>query len=150
MSAKWRRNKKTLKRFDIFKVFNKTRKNTPRTFKVKSLTGKRRADKLKYQVEKISEENLKDPPRLIDVLEEDDEIAVVAEFAGFSKENLRIIVKNQRLTLFATASDRKYRKSLNLPKRVIPDTACTTYKNGVLEIRLKKALEQEAMDRIAR
>ena len=92
---------------------------------------------------------MKEPPRLIDVLEDDDEITVVAEFAGFSKENLRINVKNQRLTLFATASDRKYRKSLNLPKRVIPDTACTTYKNGVLEIRLKKALEQEAMDKIA-
>lgn len=92
---------------------------------------------------------MKDPPRLIDVLEENDEIAVVAEFAGFNKENLRIIVKNQRLTLAATASDRKYHKSLNLPKRVIPDTACTTYKNGVLEIRLKKALEEEAVDRIA-
>lgn len=149
MSAKWRRNKRTLKRFNIFKVFDKTKKNTPRTFRIKSLTSKRRPGKLKYQVEKISEENLKEPPRLIDVLEDDDEIAVVAEFAGFSKENLRINVKNQRLTLFATASDRKYRKSLNLPKRVIPDTACTTYKNGVLEIRLKKALEQEAMDRIA-
>jgi len=149
LSAKWRRNKRTLKRFNIFKVFNKTKKTTPRTFRIKSLTSKRRPGKLKYQVEKISEENLKEPPRLIDVLEDDDEITVVAEFAGFSKENLRINVKNQRLTLFATAADRKYRKSLNLPKRVIPDTACTTYKNGVLEIRLKKALEQEAMDRIA-
>ena len=149
MSAKWRRNKKALKKFNIFKVFNKTKKNTPRTFRIKSLNSKRRPSKLKYQVEKISEENLKDPPRLIDVLEEDDEIAVVAEFAGFNKENLRIIVKNQRLTLVATASDRKYHKSLNLPKRVIPDTACTTYKNGVLEIRLKKVLEEEAVDRIA-
>jgi HSP20 family molecular chaperone IbpA len=149
LSAKWRRNKKTLKRFDVFKVFNKTRKNTPRTFKIKSSTSKKLAGKQKFQVEKISEENLKDPPRLIDVLEDDDEVAVVAEFAGFSKENLRFIVKNQRLTLFAKASDRKYHKSLNLPKRVIPDTACTTYKNGVLEIRLKKAREKEAMDRIA-
>ena len=86
---------------------------------------------------------------MIDVLEGNDDIAVVAEFAGFNKEDLRIHVKDQKLTLYAEASDRKYRKSLNLPKRVIPSTICTTYKNGVLEIRLKKAIEEKAMDKIA-
>lgn len=150
MSAKWRRNKKTLNKFNIFRVFNKTKeKNTPRTFRIKSSNVKRHTNRLRYKVEKIPEENLKEPPPLIDVVEDGDEIAVFAEFAGFSMENLRINVRNQRLTLSARASDRKYRKSLNLPKRVIPDTVCTTYKNGVLEIRLKKAFEQEAMDKIA-
>ena len=149
MSAKWRRNKKTAKRFNIFKVFDKNKKSVPRTFRVKSTPAKKSPSKLKYKMDKISEENLKEPPPLIDVLEENDEIAVFTEFAGFDKDNLRINVKNQRLILFATASDRKYRKSLNLPKRVIPDTACITYKNGVLEIRLKKVFEREALDRIA-
>jgi HSP20 family molecular chaperone IbpA len=150
LSAKWRRNKKTLKKFNIFKVFNKTKeKNNVRTFRIKRSNVKKQPNRLRYKVERIPEENLKEPPPLIDVLEDNDEITVFAEFAGFSKENLRINVRNQRLTLSARASDRKYRKSLNLPKRVIPDTACTTYKNGVLEIRLKKALEQEAMDKIA-
>jgi HSP20 family molecular chaperone IbpA len=150
LSAKWRRNKKTLKKFNIFRVFNKTKeKNNARTFRIKSSNGKKQTNRSRYKIERIPEENLKEPPPLIDVLEDNDEIAVFAEFAGFSKENLRINVRNQRLTLSARASDRKYRKSLNLPKRVIPDTACTTYKNGVLEIRLKKALEQEAMDKIA-
>jgi HSP20 family protein len=92
---------------------------------------------------------MKEPPRLIDVIEENDEIAVFAEFAGFDRENLRVSVKNQRLTLTARASERRYHKSLNLPKRVIPESLCTTYKNGVLEIRLKKVLEQQALDKIA-
>jgi HSP20 family protein len=74
---------------------------------------------------------------------------VFAEFAGFSKENLRITLKDQRLTLSARTSERRYHKSLNLPKKVVPETLCTTYKNGVLEIRLKKVLEQEAFDKIA-
>jgi len=75
---------------------------------------------------------------LIDLLEEKDDVIVVTQFAGFQRETLRIGVKNQRLTLSAEALDHKYHKSLNLPKRVIPNTLHTTYKNGVLEIRLKK------------
>ena len=150
MSAKWRRHKKPTKKFNIFNVFKKiTEKNVPRTFRIKSSKVKHNTRGAKYRVESIPEENMKEPPRLIDVLEDNEEIAVFAEFAGFSKENLRISVKNQRLTLSARASERKYHKSLNLPKRVIPETLCTTYKNGVLEIRLKKALEHEAMDKIA-
>jgi len=150
LSARWRRNKKSLRRFNIFKVFNKVKERSPpRTFRVKSSTSKRRAVASNYNVEKIPEEKLKAPKPLIDVVEENDEIAVFAEFAGFNRENLRINVKNQKLTLSARTSDRKYYKSLNLPKRVIPDTICTTYKNGVLEIRLKKAVEEKAMNKMA-
>ncbi len=150
LSAKWRRNKKALKKFNIFRVFNKTKeKNAPRTFRIKSPNAKKPVKRFRYKIEKIPERNLKDPPPLIDVLEDDDEISVIAEFAGFSRESLKISVRDQKLTLSARASERKYHKSLNLPKRVIPDTACTTYKNGVLEIRLKKAFEGETFDKIA-
>jgi HSP20 family protein len=150
LSARWRRNKKRLRKFNIFKVFNKAKsRSPPRTFRVKSSTSKRRAIAPRFKVEKIPEEKLKDPKPLVDILEENNEIAVFAEFAGFNKENLRINLRNQKLTLSARTSDRKYYKSLNLPKRVIPDNICTTYKNGVLEIRLKKALEEKAMNKMA-
>jgi HSP20 family molecular chaperone IbpA len=150
VSAKWRRHKKTMKKFNLFNVFSKSKeKNVPRTFRVKTSHVKSGARKVKYKVETIPEEKLKEPPRLIDVIEENDEIAVFAEFAGFDRENLRVSVKNQRLTLSARASERRYHKSLNLPKRVIPESLCTTYKNGVLEIRLKKVLEQQALDKVA-
>jgi HSP20 family protein len=92
---------------------------------------------------------MREPEPLIDILEEKGEITVVAEFVGFNRENLRIHVKNQRLTLSADASDRKYYKSLNLPKRVIPSTIHTTYKNGVLEVRLRKAVEEKTIDEVA-
>jgi HSP20 family molecular chaperone IbpA len=150
VSAKWRRHKKTMKKFNLFNVFSKSKeKNVPRTFRVKASNVKPGARKAKYKVETIPEGKLKEPPRLIDVIEENDEIAVFAEFAGFDRENLRVSVKNQRLTLTARASERRYHKSLNLPKRVIPESLCTTYKNGVLEIRLKKVLEQQALGKIA-
>jgi len=92
---------------------------------------------------------MKEPEPLIDVLEEKDGIIVVAELAGFNREDLRIHVKNQRLTLSAESPDRKYHKSLNLPKRVIPSTIHMTYKNGVLEIQLEKTVEEKAIDKVA-
>jgi HSP20 family protein len=91
---------------------------------------------------------MKEPEPLIDILEEADEIIVVAEFAGFKREHLETTVRNQRLTLSAKTADRKYYKSLNLPKRVIASNVFTTYKNGVLEIRLKKVVEEKAMDEV--
>ena len=147
MSAKWRRHKKTAKRFNIFNVFNKNKdKNVRRTFRVKTPNLKRNTRSTKYKVENIPEEKMKDPPRLIDIIEEGDEIAVFAELAGFDKESLKISVKTQRLSLSAHASERKYHKSLNLPKRVIQNTMHMTYKNGVLAIRLKKAVEEKAIN----
>jgi HSP20 family protein len=92
---------------------------------------------------------LKELEPLIDILEERDDVIIVAELAGFNNEDLRIHAENQRVTLSAEASDRKYYKSLNLPKRVIPSTMRSRYKNGVLEIQLKKAAEEKAIDKVA-
>jgi HSP20 family protein len=94
------------------------------------------------------EKKCREPKHLVDVLEATEEIVVVADFAGFRREDLRVRASGERLTVAAESADRKYRKSLNLPKRVIPSTMRTTYKNGVLEIRLKKA-EEKSMSKIA-
>jgi HSP20 family molecular chaperone IbpA len=143
LSAKWRRDKTKSKRFDFLKVFNKSKsKNVPRRFDVSNSSVKK-IGLTNYKVQRVSaEKKSREPRHLVDVLEEDDEIIVVADFAGFSRENVNIQAKSQRLTLVAEGSGRKYRKSLNLPKRVIPSTLHTTYKNGVLEIRLKKVAEK--------
>ena len=87
-----------------------------------------------------SKKRWKAPKPLIDIFQEKAWITIVAEIAGFNKETLKINVKDQKLTLSAKGKDRRYYKSLNLPKVVIPTVVHTTYKNGVLEIKLKKAL----------
>jgi HSP20 family protein len=96
-----------------------------------------------------AERGLKEPGPLIDILEERNEIIIVSEFAGFKREDLKIRLKNRRLTLSAEALNRKYRKSLNLPTGVIPKSMHTAYKNGVLEIRLKKVAKEKTMDGMA-
>ena len=150
MSAKWRRSKKHPKRFIFENLKRAENKKSSQTFRIKNFRAKRNPRPYLYKVPKIyRERKWTEPEPLVDVLEEKDEVIVVAEFVGFSRENLRIHVRNQRLILTARALNRKYHKSLNLPKVVIPNSIRTTYKNGVLEIRLKKGVEEKTVDKMA-
>jgi len=87
----------------------------------------------------FAKRNLAEPKPLIDIFQENNYITIIAEIAGFNKETFKIYVKDQKLILSAKSKDRRYYKSLNLPKVVIPDVMYTKFKNGVLEIKLKKA-----------
>ncbi len=151
MSAKWRRVRRDPKRFNIFKTIRKIKdRQILPTFQAKSLRSKGQSWSGSCGFPKAYfNRRTKEPEPLIDVLDERNETIIVAELAGFDSKNLRIRVKNQRLTLSAEARDRKYHKSLNLPKRVIPNTMRTTCKNGVLEIRLKKNPEEKTIDKVA-
>ncbi|MGB9714051.1 MAG: Hsp20/alpha crystallin family protein [Candidatus Bathyarchaeales archaeon] len=151
MSARWRRNRKPRKRFNVVARRSGTReKNFSRIFRVKNPKGKWRAYPYKYLAPKslaVKEYKWMEP--LIDVLEDKDEIVVVAGLAGFKREDLKIRAEHKQLILSAEAVDRKYHKSLNLPEKVVPTTMRTTYKNGVLEIRLKRAVEEKPIDKLA-
>ena len=93
----------------------------------------------RYRLPKRFEKgNLKDPTPLIDIFQEKSWITIVAEIAGFNKETLKIHVNDQKITLSAKAKNRRYYKSLNLPKMVVPNAVRTSFKNGVLEIKLQK------------
>jgi HSP20 family molecular chaperone IbpA len=87
----------------------------------------------------FAKRNLAEPKPLIDIFQENNYITIIAEIAGFNKETFKIHVKDQKLILSAKSKDRRYYKSLNLPKVVIPDIMYTKFKNGVLEIKLRKA-----------
>ena len=145
LSANWRKNKKHPKKFNIFRALNRGKDNNiPKVFRIEELRIKRHVHPYIYRVPKNPKErNWRELEPLTDVFEEKDEVVIVTEFAGFQRETMRIDVKNQRLILSAEALDRKYHKSLNLPKRVIPNTLHTTYKNGVLEIRLEKSHQRK-------
>jgi len=119
-------------------------------FRIKNSKTKRRIYPYRYRLPKTyRQRKWREPEPLIDVLEEENEIIVVAELAGFRKENLRIHVRNQQLILSADDLDHKYHKTLNLPGRVIPSNIKTTYKNGVFEVRLKRAIEEKPIDKVA-
>ena len=150
MSARWRRSKKQQKWLDIkstkISIAPKTR--TPKIIKAEKIkpVNTARSKPQKYRLpKKLSKGQLKAPRPLIDMFQDTNNITIIADIAGFNQETVKITVKNQKLTLSAKSKDRKYYKSLNLPKVVIPSIAHTTFKNGVLTIKLKKAVKEEAI-----
>ncbi len=130
-SARWRRSNKKRKWLD-FKELEKPRKSQHMQ-KIKTATPTFRS------LTSYAKRKFKDPKPLIDIFQDNKNITIVAEIAGFNKETFKINVKDQKITLSAKSKERRYYKSLNLPKVVIPDETHTKYKNGVLEIKLKKA-----------
>ncbi|MFW9908299.1 MAG: archaeal heat shock protein Hsp20 [Candidatus Thorarchaeota archaeon] len=75
---------------------------------------------------------------LVDVIEEGDEIIVVAEMPGVDKDDIKVRVKGRTLTIDVDDPDRPYRKTLELPSNVQKENAKSAIRNGVLEVRLKK------------
>jgi HSP20 family protein len=77
---------------------------------------------------------------LVDVFETQDEVTVVAEIPGVEKEKIDVKVSEDGRTLIISATNekRKYYKEVELPAKVDPTSAKANYKNGVLEVRLKK------------
>ena len=141
MSAKWRRSKKQLKWLDP-----KNLKTHPKTLRIEKFQTPRSAYPQKHHIFRTYQKGKwKAPKPLIDIFQEKSWITIVAEIVGFNKETLKINVKDQKITLSAKGKDRRYYKSLNLPKVVIPNVMHTTYKNGVLEIKLKKAIKEETI-----
>jgi len=144
MSAKWRRSRKHLKWLDLksFKIIPKSNTKAPRmeTFKAT------RTHPQKYRLPKrFGKGKYKEPKPLIDMFQDNNTVTIVADIAGFQQESFKITIKDQKLTISAKAKDRRYYKSLNLPKVVIPAIAHTTFKNGVLEIKLKKAINKQTI-----
>jgi HSP20 family molecular chaperone IbpA len=151
LSAKWRRSKKHLKRFKVLDAVKRVEnRKAPPKVTLKNPGIRRHSRPYVHRISKnYGERNDRKPKPLVDILEEKDTVTVVAEFIGFNRESLKIHVKNQRLTLSAEKPDQKYYKSLNLPMGVIPNSIRTAYKNGVLQIKLKKAIGEKAVDKLA-
>ena len=74
---------------------------------------------------------------LVDVYEENDTITVVAEMPGVEKDKIKIRAEGKRL-IIEGSNGKKYYREVDLPAEVDTKTAKATYKNGILEIRLKK------------
>jgi HSP20 family molecular chaperone IbpA len=135
MSAKWRRTVKNRKWLEIKDLAKQPKKQkTDSIAKIKTSKAPSFRPLNSYIKRKFEE-----PKPLIDIFQDNNNITIIAEIAGFNKETFKISVKDQKITLSAKSKERRYYKSLNLPMVVIPDETHTKYKNGVLEIKLKKA-----------
>ncbi|MDD2778340.1 MAG: Hsp20/alpha crystallin family protein [Methanocellales archaeon] len=76
---------------------------------------------------------------LIDVFESEDEVHVVAEMPGVDKEDIKLDATETSLYIRAKTESVEYSEHVDLPVSVDTDSAKASYKNGVLDITLKRA-----------
>lgn len=96
--------------------------------------------------EKGSAEMGEEREPLIDIINRHEDITVIAEVPGVEKHDINTTLSKERDILYINVSNpqRKYRKAVRLPERVKSEGASASYKNGVLEIKLRKEKEGKA------
>ncbi|MGP8322339.1 MAG: archaeal heat shock protein Hsp20 [Methanosarcinaceae archaeon] len=87
--------------------------------------------------------NIGERKPLVDVLETDDCVHVVAEMPGIEKEDIYLDATDSVVELKATHGERKYFEHIELPIKVNPNSAKATYKNGVLEVIFKRQITEK-------
>ncbi|MCQ1536468.1 Hsp20/alpha crystallin family protein [Methanosarcina sp. KYL-1] len=75
---------------------------------------------------------------LIDVLETEETVHVIAEMPGIGKENIRLNATDLILEIETVNGNPKYSERVELPVKVDPQSAKATYNNGVLEVTFKR------------
>jgi len=82
----------------------------------------------------------------LDIHEHDDEVRVVADIPGISKNDIDLQCDGETLHLDATTSDRQYSERISLPGRVDEHSADATYNNGVLEVVFERRDDSTSID----
>jgi HSP20 family protein len=75
---------------------------------------------------------------LVDVINEQAQVRVVAELPGVEKSDIKTSINEDALTIKVDSPNQKYYKEVQLPTGVDPDSSKASYNNGVLEITLRK------------
>jgi HSP20 family protein len=80
---------------------------------------------------------------LVDMITSDKEIKVVVELPGVNKENIKVNSYDNSVEISANTSERKYRRTVDLPPDADAQVAKCNYKNGILEIVFNKKQESK-------
>ncbi len=80
---------------------------------------------------------------LTDIIEEEDKVRIVMELPGVRKEDIHLHATSKGLSIEVETENRKFSKHLDLPCEVKGESAKATYKNGVLQIILRKSIKKK-------
>jgi HSP20 family protein len=102
---------------------------------------------IKKAVSEVSPPTIKEKEPMIDVYDEKDHVTVIVEVPGVEKlEDMKLNVSGDKLTLSTNAAKENL-KEVNLPCRVKADIADSTYRNGILEVKLEKINDSDSLHR---
>ena len=79
-----------------------------------------------------------EPEPLADIIEGDEEVTVTVEIPGVENKDIDLNVNEDTLEITVSNPRRKYHKLLDLPCDVKPKTMKATYKNGILDVVIKR------------
>ena len=86
---------------------------------------------------------------LVDVVTGDELVQVTAEVPGVDKQDINLSVAENSLTISVDTEKYKYHKEVPLPEQIDPESATATYKNGVLEVSMRKLAKKPTGKRIS-
>jgi HSP20 family molecular chaperone IbpA len=78
----------------------------------------------------------------IDVFEEENYLVVLTELPGIDEKDVKVKADENSVTITAENTANKYSKTVRLPTRINKDTTDLTYRNNILQLRLKKLCEK--------
>ncbi|MFH1565261.1 MAG: Hsp20/alpha crystallin family protein [bacterium] len=87
---------------------------------------------------KIEVEIAEEREPIVDVFNEKDHILIIAELPGITQDCVKLDIKGDILILEANAEKRKYAKEILLPAKVDFAGREVSFKNGILEVKIKK------------
>ena len=84
---------------------------------------------------------------LIDISSTDNEVKIVAEMPGISKDKINVNAYDKYVEIKSEDPNRKYHKKIEVPEDIDINSARSNYNNGVLEINFKKKEQQKPQGR---
>jgi HSP20 family protein len=90
------------------------------------------------QPPQIEDEIDDDPEPLVDLIEDDKMLVVLAVLPGVKKEDIDLRVTETCLTVSIDADEFEWYNEFKLPTKVNPNSARASYKNGVLEVKMER------------
>ena len=84
---------------------------------------------------------------LIDISSTDNEVKIVAEMPGISKDKINVNAYDKYVEIKSEDPNRKYHKKIEVPEDIDINSAKSNYNNGVLEINFKKKEQQKPQGR---
>jgi len=128
-----------------------TKRNRSKDFSVKvGSDGKPSIREFDSRQPQEAEAEVSDEPEpLVDIIEEGETVVVLVALPGVDKDDIDLRITRDALTFSVDAADFEWYDELKLPARVNPKSARASYKNGVLEIKVKKVEKQFRVDRIS-
>ena len=109
---------------------------------------RRRTQKAGVKNVKIDEEKLKGREPLIDVIDEEKEITIIAEMPGVEEGEIKTVIGGEKGTKLIISTEgegedkRKYYKEVDLPSPVKREMKIA-YKHGVLALKLEKEIDEK-------